>query len=287
VILNRPLLLYWTKPSHWSLQLEDTLPWDWDIENYPALIQALDATDPSSLTMCLTDFHPECSRRDEYKNDLRTKDLKELYEERDVVVIRTPDEFIDMLLENPHHKEEVKALVEWNGDDTNRTYMQRLLARILRPSTDVIRMMGFFYKEGYTHAVHIREQFCSWTNAIGPLKALGKEASVYVAMDDRKARELLVKELRPHVKHVMYLDKPVVHSNDPLPEGVFSDSFVAVVADLFLVSEAPHRILTMQSSFSQAAQMLYVGNHRGDRSNSSVTWLCDAEAYHLSEDVRA
>jgi hypothetical protein len=57
----------------------------------------------------------------------------------DVVIVRDPDEYISVLLENPWMGERARAIVEWPGDEAGRTFMERLLGRLLVPSKQVTR----------------------------------------------------------------------------------------------------------------------------------------------------
>jgi hypothetical protein len=41
MLLDRTFLVHWTEPCHWSLQLAETLPWDWDATHYPRLMELL------------------------------------------------------------------------------------------------------------------------------------------------------------------------------------------------------------------------------------------------------
>lgn len=278
MLLRRPFLLLWTKPCPVSLQLNNTLPWEWDLTKYPSLHQAYVDASPRVLYACLTQFLPGCEDRERHRRDLETADLAQLYADTDVLIIQDPDEYVSLLRANPHHREEVARIVDWAGDAYNRTYVERFVGRFLEPSGPVLAMMDR-YRGRYTMGVHVRSEFCrggdfsSLTTLLARGAPYPPHSVVYLALDREKHRDTVVSALRglEGVEDVLYIDLPPVHSNDRLPAHASSDSYVSLMADFFLLSEAPGpRFLTDQSSFSEAVQ--FVSRARG--TGQQDRWFC-------------
>jgi hypothetical protein len=61
------------------VQLGETLPWDWELEHYPTLVDELRSNSSKALLMCLTMYHKECANRTRHLEDFRTQDLRRLY----------------------------------------------------------------------------------------------------------------------------------------------------------------------------------------------------------------
>lgn len=302
VLLRRPFLLLWDKPCHWSLQMNNTMPWDWDVRSYPVLERAYESGSSGRvLYMCLTQFLKGCEDRPMHRQALETANLTELYAQTDLLIVQDPDEYVSLLQANPFHGEEARAIVEWQageGDAANRTYAERFVGRFLEPSAPVLAMMAP-YRGKYTHAIHVRSQFCRGGD-LGPLLSLvaqhapypSSERAFFVAVDKAPAREALMQDLKQRVVEgealeLLTIDLPPVHSNDRLPQHASNASYVSLMADLFLLAEAPgRRFLTDQSSFSEAVQFLSAGKpprravksleeeEGGGQPSSRDQWFC-------------
>jgi hypothetical protein len=116
------------------------------------------------------------------------------------------------------------------------------------------------FRGQYTHTIHLRSRFCGggYGDVLELLMRDGPFPNVtfFLALDDPAFREPITDYLRSQGAGAMSIDLPVVHSNDKLPPGADERSFVSLIADFFLVSEAQVMYLTDQSSFSQAAKMI-------------------------------
>jgi hypothetical protein len=281
ILTDRIFMIDWRRNFLWSDIVRNPFEYDWDFSNYGSSIAADRPADwLTSLTMqtprrkvkpyrvstetwCLDVVWSACNQASRLLSEFIKNDISSTVE-ADVLTILSPMALESHILQNPFLRSRFSKLLDHSiqfdpwYDATLRVLQVQFFNFLILPSHAIAKKLQLDPNRGskLQTGIHLRSLLLPrpkintfMSSFLQQLPSNSTTPSIYVSADADDLKQSIVSQCK---RQCVTQPARVVHSNDPLPGGMQSDAYIAVMEDIVAVSATPSKIMTCGSTFSEA-----------------------------------